>query len=164
MIFLLKNYFIFILNIDGKPSSPEYGDMGGNSEPKTNYHEPWSPKVLGFCLILHLCLFSPETVWNNHIWTLEYGQNDLYFSRFPSFSMVHALNHFCNLTLTLRGCAPILHIRRRPWCPMTQSQNKLHTERLREQEGRKGMKTSMGLCHLCRALHCNQSTRKKRKL
>lgn len=158
MIFILKNYFIFILNIDGKPSSPEYGDIGGSSQQKTNYHGPWSSKVLGFYFGF-VFVFFWGCVIRSYSEKLGNGQKNLEMDRtilfLKSFFLLHGMyfESFCTfLTLTLKGGGGL-------WYPSQKMKNKMPqwlgheinciqkgSEKKREE---RDVKTSGSLCHLC---------------
>lgn len=136
MIFILKNYFIFILNIDGKPSSPEYGDIGGSSQQKTNYHGPWSSKVLGFYFGF-VFVFFWGCVIRSYSEKLGNGQNNIVSQEFlPSpWHVLWIILYFPDFDLKGGGSLVSFTEDEEQDATMTRSWNKLYTERLREEEG-----------------------------
>lgn len=151
MIFVLKNYFIFILNIDGKPSSPEYGDIGESSQQKTNYHRPWSSKVLGFYFGF-LFVFFWGCVIRSYSEKHENGQNNLVSQDFlPSpWNVLWIILYFPDFDL--KGWDL--------WYPLQKMKNKMpqwlgHGINCIQKDSEKkkkerGVKTSGSLCHLSR--------------
>lgn len=150
MIFVLKNYFIFILNIDGKPSSPEYGDIGGSSQQKTNYHGPWSSKVLrfyfGFVFVFFWCC-----VIRSYSEKLGNGQNNLVSQEFlPSlWNVLWIILYFPDFDLNGDLWYPSQKMKNKMPQWLSPGINCIQKGSEKKKRKERDIKTLESLCHLC---------------